>query len=147
MGRCYLADGELRLRPFTLYLAKGMENLGLDGAAPAIEKQPAIAVEAGEVEEEREPEAPVDSASQHRIRTFESMLEEMAEIGRGALTERRRNDLMSASRSLEGAGLPILGRAARAIAEGPTTEIARRILRGRYLAALHRDLSTLDSRL
>jgi hypothetical protein len=143
MGRAYVAEGGLRLRPFSLYGRNGIHNLGLDGVDP--KELPAAgdaALEPIEGEEEREAEAPIDSASLHRIRSFESVLEEMAEIGRGALNDRRRSDLLGASQSLDRAGLPILAGAARALSAASATEAAGRILRGRYLTAVHRELSS-----
>jgi hypothetical protein len=141
MGRAYLLDGELVMRPLALYGKGGIQNLGLDGAPPK-ETARAIAAPAEvEAEDEGEPEPPADSASVQRIRSFESALEEMAEIGRGALNERRRSDLHGRSHALDRAGLPLLARAARALAEAGALEQASWILRARYLAAIHRDLS------
>ncbi len=141
MGRAYLAEGQLRMRPYSLYTRDGIVNLGLDGGAPAPGAGSEEASAPHEGEEEREPEAPIDSASLHRLRAFESMLEELAEMGRGALNERRRSALLGAARSLEEAGLPILAGAASAIAGASAAEAPCRILRGRYLTGVHRELS------
>jgi hypothetical protein len=141
LGRVHLAKGELALRPISLYSAEGIHNLGLDGVDPKEIEATASAPPIEEQEEERAPEAPIDSASLHRIRSFESMLEELAEIGRGALDERRRRDLTAASQSLERAGLSILAGAARALSTAGATDVAGRVLRGRFLTAVHRELS------
>jgi hypothetical protein len=142
MGRVYFAGGELRMRPFTLYTKDGIQNLGLDGiTAKEVAAAAAGGAGAGEGEEEREPEEAVDSASVHRIRSFESLLEELAEMGRGALNEKRKQELFGTARSLDSAGLPILARAARALFEAAPNDSAARILRGRYLAAVHRELT------
>jgi hypothetical protein len=141
MGRVYVADGELRMRPFTLYGKNGIQNLGLDGIVPGAIAPVEGTPEASDSEEEGEAPAPIDSASVHRIRTFESVLEELAEIGRGALNERRRKELLGTARSLESAGFPILAAAARSVSEAASREAPGRILRGRYLATIHRELA------
>lgn len=142
LGRASLRGGALVMAPFTFYRGDELLNLGLD-AAPAAQQAPAPAAPPpafeGEHEEEEE-EVPVDHASLRRIRSLESILEELAESGRTTLDEARRARLRSTATSLESAGLPILAKAARRLAEAPPEEVPARLLAGRYLTGLHRSL-------
>lgn len=144
LGRVRLQERRLVMTPFAFYRQDEIVNLGLDaGPAPAPAESPASppAVDEAEAEEEEE-EVPIDAATLGRIRSLESILEELAESGWTTMDDRRRARLRGAATNLDAVALPILAKAARRLAEAEPETIPARLLSGRYLTGVHRRLAT-----